>query len=514
MDNPISGWKLPKVAFAAYLGQGTRSPAQAPLAIAVVGPRSYSASGSPPTALGTQSDNAPLRISSVAEADAAWGPGSAISRIAAAIFAEHAGATVWGVAASPGSSATRGSWAVSITGTATESGVLRYAIADEVVEVSVATGDTNDAVGAALAAQINGSQSLPVWAAYSDASDTLTLTCRWYGPTSTDIDPTALSVPAGLTVGSPSETAGTIECVWSDAYEALFDYGIDIAYVVPATQDASTLTSGSGALRQHLRALLAPLEGRLVTAIMGRKDSLPETLSDAWDLGTTNYDETAYWSQVVTAPSAPAEPWRVAGAVAGARAKAEESLGPNGNWVGLTGYTLSSVVLPWSATAAYALSAANTAVLGGCSPVWWDFAGGKAVLMQSVCCKHITGTTPDPAVIDSTNVPAVIRAVSYGLRSQIASTYSGFRAVDDVDGAPPEVVPPRCTSPLLMRDWLLSTMRRDYESRGWIQGVDTHAAATSVVIDPADPSTMLYELPLDVPRWLLRIVGHHREIGG
>ena len=83
-----------------------------------------------------------------------------------------------------------------------------------------------------------------------------------------------------------------------------------------------------------------------------------------------------------------------------------------------------------------------------------------------------------------------------------------------MDGAPPEVVPSRCVSPLLMKDWLLSTMRRDYESRGWVQGVNVHASATSVIIDPSDPSTMLYELPLDVPRWLLRVCGHHREIGG
>lgn len=511
MDNPISGWKLPRVAFAVYLGQGTRSPAQAPLAIAVVGPRAHDSGG---TAQGSQNDNDPLQVTSVDGANSAWGDGSAISRIVEAILAEHPSATIWGCSCEKGGGATRGTWTVSITGTASAAGTLRYAVADMLYEVSVDAGATNDAVGAALEAAINAKPMSPVIASYNATTDTLTLTCKWYGPTSADVIPVALSVPAGLTVGSPSATPGATECDWASAYDALFNYGVDIAYLVPATRDETVLTSGSTALRQKIKAQLAPLVGHLVTVIMGRNDANVADLSDAWDLGTTNYDETAYWAQVVLAHGCPAEPWRMAGSVAGARAKSEESLGPNGNWIGLTGYTLSSVVLPWSSSAIYAMSMANTAVLGGISPVWWDFAGGKAMLLQSVCCKHLNGSTPDPSLVDSTNVPSVVRAVSYGLRSQIASTYSGFRAIDDVDGAPPEVVPSRCVSPLLMKDWLLSTMRRDYESRGWVQGVNVHASATSVIIDPSDPSTMLYELPLDVPRWLLRVCGHHREIGG
>lgn len=515
MTSPLSGWKLPKVAFALYLGQGTKSPAAGPASILVVGPRAYDSTGGSGHELGSAADNEIKQVGGLDDAKTYWGGGSPIARVIAAIFAEHPSATVYGVCPATGVGATRGSWTVQITGTATASGTLKYAVADDLYEVSVASGDTNDTVGAALAAAITANENAPVWASYNSTTDTLTLTAKFYGPESAGITPVLVQAVGGITVGSPSATAGTIEPDWASAYGAVDAWGLVPAYIVPCCNDTTVLTSGATSLKAYITGWLAPLSGKLITAVIGwTAASDPTTALDAWDNGTTNYNEPGYWSQMIIAPSAPAEPWRVAGHGIGARAAGEDSGGANSNWIGLTGCTL-NMVMPWSSSAAYSLSAANTFVRTGGSPVWWDFAGSKARLMQSVCCKHLLGSSQSDAVVESTNVPSVCRVVSYGIRDMIYTTFSGFRVVeDDTSGEPPDDLPSRCTSPSLMKEWLLATMQNKYEVIGYVQNVRALADVTSVQIDPADAQALLYELPLDVPRWLLRVVGTHREVGG
>ena len=74
---------------------------------------------------------------------------------------------------------------VTVTGTATESGLLSLYVGGVRVQATVTSGATAAQVASALAVQVNAKVDLPVTAAVADA--VVTLTCKWKGESGNDI---------------------------------------------------------------------------------------------------------------------------------------------------------------------------------------------------------------------------------------------------------------------------------------------------------------------------------------
>lgn len=505
--------RIPRVAFALLLGQGSRTPAQSPLDILLVGPRSYDeATGLTP--LGVADDNEPQRIYSVDDAIDYWGQKSPIVRMAARVLSSYPGATLWGCSCTKGAG-TRGSVTMTVAGTATAAGSVILGVGDKSFEIPVASGASAATVGAAIEAALDADDALPCYPDY--AIGVLTLLNPWYGPEQ-GYELAVLQNVAGITLGSPTPAAGTVACLWDAAFTAAFGGVPSIDYVVPATDVVATLTSGATCLKAQIASALAPTTGLLCAAVVGNTDDTAAgaaTMTAAWDDGGTDYSETGYWSQVVWARNYGAEPWCVAAAVAGLRVQAEES-SPQLNWIGLQGGPIvPSMVAPWSASdAVLSDSVLNAALLAGVTPIKYEWDVEKSHVVLSITAKHQIGSVANATMLENTNVPAVCRAVSYGIRTSLALAFSGFAIVSDVDGEAPDDLPSRTTSPQLVKEFLVATMKTDYEARAWVKKVEAHRDVTGVEQDSDNPSRLLYELPMDVPRWVTQIVGVHRALGG
>jgi len=504
--------RIPRVAFALLLGQGSRSPAQSPLDILLVGGRGFSEAAA---ALGVADDNEPQRIYSVDDAVTYWGRKSPITRMTERVLSSYPGATLWGCSAAKHVSGAQGTVTMTVTGTATEAGTIILGCADKAFSISVASGASAATVGAAIEDALDADDTLPCYADY--LIGVLTLKNGWMGPEQ-GYELVVLQNVGGITLGAPAYVPDTSACDWASAYDAAFGGIPSIDYVVPATDSVTTLTSGATALKAKIAAKLAPTTGLLVTAVVGNTDDTSAgaaTQTAAWDDGGIDYNETGYWSQVVWARNYGAEPWCVAAAVAGLRVGSEES-SPQADWIGLMGGpVIPSMIAPWSAAAATLTDpVVNAALLLGITPIRYEWDEDKARVVLSQTAKHQIGSVANATMLECTNVPAVCRAVSYGIRTSLALAFSGFSVVADVDGEEPDDLPAKTTCPYLIREWLVSTMKKDYQLRGWVQRVEEHRDVTGVEQDSDSPSRILYELPIDVPRWVTQIVGVHREIGG
>ncbi|TFF37418.1 phage tail sheath subtilisin-like domain-containing protein [Pseudomonas sp. RIT623] len=118
---------------------------------------------------------------------------------------------------------------VTVTGAATEPGLVSLYIGGVRVQATVAVAATATQVAAALAVQVNAAVDLPVTA--EAAAGVVTLSCKWKGESGNDIalqlnrlgKTNGESTPAGLTVTASAMAAGTGTPDQVDALAALGD---------------------------------------------------------------------------------------------------------------------------------------------------------------------------------------------------------------------------------------------------------------------------------------------------
>lgn len=117
-----------------------------------------------------------VRVTNEDEVDSYAGVGSQLARMAyKALKVPGAEVFIAAVTEPSGDAATA---TLVLSGTLTTGGTLRFRIAGVTVTVSVSVTDDIDTIGAAIAAAFNAKTRLPVTAAYSSGTDTVTITCR------------------------------------------------------------------------------------------------------------------------------------------------------------------------------------------------------------------------------------------------------------------------------------------------------------------------------------------------
>jgi phage tail sheath gpL-like len=142
-------------------------------------------------AAGTAAADTPIPIGSQAQADAAFGAGSELSRMFQAYYANNFANEVWGlpVAEPTGGSAATGT--ITITAAPTAAGTISLYIAGSPIPVNVMTTDTPTTIAAAIASAItnyyliNNVDALPVTA--TAAVGVVTLTSKFKGVNGNEI---------------------------------------------------------------------------------------------------------------------------------------------------------------------------------------------------------------------------------------------------------------------------------------------------------------------------------------
>lgn len=155
---------------------------------------------------------------------------------------------------------------LTITGPATGVGVVSLYVADQLVEVAVASGDTATVIAAAIVAQIAKQPDLPITS--SNAAGVITLTAKNKGTLGNSIRLSAKTSATGTTVAIVAMASGATDPVLATALAIAFTAGHNV--ICPAWNDTTNLT----ALRTHLDNVSGALEQRGAIGIFGHTGTL------------------------------------------------------------------------------------------------------------------------------------------------------------------------------------------------------------------------------------------------
>jgi phage tail sheath gpL-like len=200
------------------------------------------------TAAGSAATATPYLVATTSEAIAKFGRGSMLARMHAMYRASDPTGEVWCIAAADAGPGVAATGTITVTGPATAAGTINLYIAGQVVQVGVGSTDSANTVATNIGAAINAALDLPVTATV--ATNVVTLTCRWKGPTGNDISVSdsfrgtagGESLPTGIALaysGSGFLTAGATNPSLTPVIAAMGDDAYD--FVIQPYTDAASL---------------------------------------------------------------------------------------------------------------------------------------------------------------------------------------------------------------------------------------------------------------------------------
>lgn len=208
-------------------------------------------------AAGSVAAGVPTRVLSAAQAEEAFGRGSMLSAMLAALKAANTYTECWAVALDDNGAGVAATGTITLAGAPTEAGTLNVYIGGKLAQVGVASAATVASLATALAAAVNADTTLPVTASATGA--VVTLIARHKGEVANTLD-TRLNyysgerTPKGMTATVVALGSGTANPDVQAAITAIGDEQFHTV-VMPYT-DASNLGK--------LEALLATRFGPMV----------------------------------------------------------------------------------------------------------------------------------------------------------------------------------------------------------------------------------------------------------
>ena len=267
---------------------------------------------------GTATVNVPVAVSSAAKAKTLFGRGSQLARMVEAYRKNDSAGVLYCVPlAEPTGDQAEGT--VTFSGTATASGVVYVYIGGVRVAASVAVGDTDEDVAAAIAAAINGNSDLPVTAVAGSGDDFVTLTAKNEGLLGNEIminvnyagSAAGEELPAGISATVTPMAGGSGTPDITDAFEALGDEAFE--FIGMPYSDSTSLSAAKDEM-QDATGRWSPtrqLYGHVYTAKRGDSATLAT-------FGASNNDQ--HCSIFGMEPGLVNDPCEVAGAVLGRQA--------------------------------------------------------------------------------------------------------------------------------------------------------------------------------------------------
>lgn len=166
-----------------------------------------------------------IRLGSQAgdQAAAAFGEGSMLQAMAGAARKANAYVDIWAIALDDDDAGVAAAGIITLTGTATASGVLALYIGGELVRIAVAAAESATTLAGRLAKAITANRALPVTATTEQGA--VALVCRWKGETGNDLDLRlnyyGEQTPTGLTVEIAAMAGGAANPDVQDALDAI-----------------------------------------------------------------------------------------------------------------------------------------------------------------------------------------------------------------------------------------------------------------------------------------------------
>lgn len=421
---------------------------------------------------GTVAAGVPTLVGSAAQAATFFGRGSMLANMLKALFDNGAWLPVWVIASDDNGSGVAATGTYAISGTATANGVISAYIAGHLISSAVLSGDTAATAATNLAAAINANLDLPVTAAAS--TGTVTLTARNKGVNGNYIDlqlnfygqPNNEVTPAGLTIAVTAMASGATNPTLSTAITAMPEEIYD--HIVCPFDDATNLTaletelasrqSGTRMLEGHAYIARRDTLGNLTTFSTGRNSPNVTCLTYEAGTPTTPHEMAAMLASVVgyQASLDPARPHR--------------------------GLPLVGAIAP-APTNRFGQTERNTLLYDGGTTVTYTRDG--QVLIDRVITMYQTSNvnTPDPSYLDVTTM-YTNSFIRQDAKNYLATKYQRMKIADDGTRITAGM---NMTTPSLINADLVGRAQL-WEDAGLVEDVDQFAQSLVVVRNDSDPT--------------------------
>ncbi|NDY41251.1 phage tail protein [Dissulfurirhabdus thermomarina] len=430
---------------------------------------------------GTVAELVPTRVSSADQARDYFGQGSMLAQMAAAWFAHNRSTETWAIALDDNPAGVAATGTLTVTGTATEAGTLNLYVGGGRVQVAVASGDSQDAVAAAIASAIGAAADLPASAAVDGVNtNQVNLTARHKGEAGNDIDLRVSyyqgeQVPAGLTVAVGAMSGGSGNPDLSGLITAMGDEWYNVI-VLPYT-DAASLTAMETELEDRWGPMRA-IEGHAFAAAAGTQAAM-SALGDS---------RNSPHVSIVATGGSPTLTWSYAAAVAAVVAY-HANIDPARPFQTLP---LAGVLAPAEADR-FTQQERNLLLYDGISTTVVD-AGGR-VLIERLITTYTQNAfgTEDPSYLD-VNTLLTLGYLRYSFRARFAQKYPRHKLADDGTrfGAGQAILTPKIAKAecfALFRQW---------EDAGLVENFDDFKANIIVERNATDPNRLDFVLPPDL----------------
>lgn len=334
-------------------------------------------------AAGTVAANTAVDIFSDDEAAVYFGRGSIAHLSVRAAIEANRYLSLQAIALDDAGAGVAASDTVTITGPATSNGALRLEVDDQVVDIAIASGDTANAIAAALNAQAALQPDLPVTATV--LAGVVTLTAKNKGTLGNAIKvAVTLSGASGVAAAVVAMSGGLNDPVMSGSLTAIYNAGHHI--IISAYNDQTNLT----ALRTHIDAVSGPQEKRRCRAVFAHTGTYAQatTLATAINSGRM---------LCVLNPSSKQAVYKVAAAMAAVAASEEDPARP------LNGLPLGGITPPPMANW-LSETQIEAALHNGVTPVRIG-PGNKVQIVRAITSYLVNANNvPDISMLDWTTI--------------------------------------------------------------------------------------------------------------
>lgn len=428
---------------------------------------------------GTGTVETVIKITSEAQVITLAGEGSMAHKMAQRWFANNDTSDVYMILLDDDASGTQATTEHTISGTASETGSVVFYVDGRRIETAVASGDAAATVGAAVASAINAETDLPVTAAFS--TTTLTLTARNDGVAAGDIDVriNALpgeATPAGLTVTPNSaSTAGTNDPDVADALAAIGDEWFNV--IVNPYDD----TTNMDAIETFLATQAGPMIKKDGMCYQAKRDTLANLITFS-----TNAARNSQYMTLVPAYKRFEQTCQLA---AGYAAKVAQSVqndsGEPLHRMTLAGFRPLADGDKWTATERNSLAKAGVATLT-------DDIGVQTESTVTMYLKNSAGAAD--VAYQYQNTVFILMDLRYRFVQQILTKYPRARLADNADNIKPGIsvmTPKRGEAEALI--WFQQAQRD-----GLVEGLDDFKSKLVVARDDSNVNRMNWLLPPDL----------------
>ena len=440
---------------------------------------------------GTEPELTLKTVTSEAQASTLYGQGSIMHRMVKYYLANNLVTEMKCMSIDDAGAGSQATGKVTIpTGTATEDGTLQIYIGGQRVSVAVATGDDQDAVAAALVAQITAQGDLPVTAAVNGTNaNEAVLTAKHKGELGNAVDVRANyfdsdEYPGGISTTITAMSGGATNPDIADIIAALPDDQFNI--IINPWTDAANL----GVLETELVDRFGPIRQSDGVAISYKLD----TLSNLQSLG--NSRNSPHSSISGPAKSAPNPSYEWAAAKAGQIAVAAQA-DPGRPFQTLA---LAGILAP-APTEQFTLSERNILLSDGIATDKVA-AGGVVRIERAITTFQLNAAgAPDISYLDI-NTLLTLSFLRYDFRTQMLSRYPRHKLANDGTkaGAGQAILTPlggKAEAVRIFQGW---------ENLGLVEGLAQFKRDVIVERNSQDPNRLDFLLPPDLTNQL-RVVG-------